>query len=123
MSNFLAEMNFIALTIYAVYLSSILGGVWLIRHSSGKKRIWGLILLIESIAATLWLTIMSSQYWFGGGTEIIALDIKSLISKAANILLPLVLGVAIVGVAAYFTRKWSQGRLVFMGSLLPVVLI
>lgn len=123
MSNFLAVMNFIALTIYAVYLSSILGGIWLFLRSSGRKRIWGLILLIESVAATLLLTIMSSQYWFAGGTEVIALSVKSLISTEANTVLPLVLGVAIVGVAVYFARQLSKGRWAVMGSLLPVVLI
>lgn len=123
MTNFLAEMNFIALTIYAVYLCSIFGGVWLLWRSSGRKRIWGLILLIESVVATALLTIMSSQYWFSGGAEIIGLDIKSLISKAADVLLPLSLGTAIVIGAAYFTRKLSQGRYALMGSILPVVLI
>src|SRR6185369_18064506 len=110
MSNFLAVMNFIALTIYAVYLSSILGGIWLFLRSSGRKRIWGLILLIESVAATLLLTIMSSQYWFARGTETIALSVKSLISTAANTVLPLVSGVAIYSVAMYFARKLSKGR-------------
>jgi glucose/arabinose dehydrogenase len=123
MRNFLAEMNFIALTIYAIYLCSFLGGVWLLWRSSGRKRIWGLVLLIESVGATFLLTIMSSQYWFSGGAEIIALDLKSLILKVADILLPLSLGAAIVIGAAYFARKLSQSRRAIMGSILPVILI
>src|SRR5512133_3092104 len=122
MPNFLAEMNFIALTIYAVYLCSTLSGIWVLWRSSGRKRIWGWVLLIESVGATFLLTIMSSQYWFSGGTEIIALGVKSLISTAASVLLPLILGVAIVTGAAYFASKLSKGRWAIMGSLLPVVL-
>jgi len=120
---FMAAMNFIALTIYTIYLCGIIGGVWILWRSAGRKRIWGLIFLVESAAAAFLLTIMSSQYWVTGEGGIIDLGVKPLISTVASVLLPLSLGVAIVIGAAYFATKLSRGRYGILGSLLPIVLI
>ncbi len=123
MPIFLAEINFIALTLYTVYLCGILAGVWVLWRFSGRKRTWGLILLIESAGAASLLTIMSSKYWNKGGTEIIAIGIKPLISAAASVLIPLSLGAVIVIGAASFTRKLNKSRWGIISPLLPVLLV
>jgi putative membrane-bound dehydrogenase-like protein len=123
MQVFMAEMNFIALTIYTVYLCGILGGAWLFWRSAGRKRIWGLIFLIESAAAAFFLTIMSSRYWSTGAGEVIDLGVRPLISTVASVLLPLSLGVAVVIGTAHIAIRLRRGRYGILGSLLPIVLI
>ena len=123
MPIFPAAMNFIALTLYTVFLGGILGGAWVLWRSSGKKRIWGSILLIESAGAALLLTLMGSRFWSTGGEGIINIDIEPLIWTVASILLPLSLGAAIVVGAAYFAVRLAGSRYGIMGPLFPCLLI
>jgi len=123
MPIFLTSIDYIGLALYTVYLGSIIGGGWLLIRSSGKPRIWGLILLIESAAAAFSLTLMSSKYWVTGGNGIIDIGIQPLFTAVAIILIPLVVGTLIVLGTAYLTIHLTKGRSGLMGFLLPGLLI
>src|SRR5262245_53711384 len=106
----LTSIDYIALGLYTVYLGGIIGGGWFVVRSSGKQRIWGLVLLIESAAAALLLTLMSSRFWVTGGNGIIDIGIKPLVTVVAIILTPLVAGILIVLGTAYLTIRLTKSR-------------
>ena len=71
MHTSISSIDLIALALYTIALGGIVGGGWWVWQGPGKRRVWGIVLLIESLAAALLLTLMSSKYWFGRGAGII----------------------------------------------------
>ena len=123
MPTSLITINNIALMLYTVYLAGILGGVWTFWRASGKQRIWGLIILIESVLSASLLTIMSTKYWSKGGIGIIGIDIGPLVWTLADVFVPLILGIIIVITAAYPVMRLTKSRYWVAGRILSCFLI
>lgn len=121
----MADLRFIdiiALLLYTVALGGATGGAWLLVRGTGRQRIWSLVLLVESLAAAVLITFMSSKYWFGR-KEIIDVPLRPLLSVTTNVLLPILLGSGVILVTVYLVRRLSQSRYQLMGLLLPCLLI
>ena len=123
MPIFLTTIDHIALAVYMVYFGGILGGIWLLWRSSGKGRMWGVMLLFESLAAVVLLTLMSSRYWITGGKGIIDIGLRPLFEALTGIFAPLGIGIAIIATVIYLVIKLMQGRYKIIGFLLPCLLI
>jgi hypothetical protein len=117
----LSFIDIIALLLYTLALGGIVGGAWLFWLGTGKQRIWSLVLLIESLAAAVILTLMSTKYWFGR-KGIIDISIQPILSASADVLLPILIGIGIILFIAYLIMKLSQSRFRRMGLLLPCLL-
>jgi len=118
----LSFIDIIALLLYTLALGGIVGGAWLFWLGTGKQRIWSLVLLIESLAAAVILTLMSTKYWFGR-KGIIDISIQPILSASADVLLPILIGIGIILFIAYLIMKLSQSRFRRMGLLLPCLLV
>lgn len=123
MHSILSSIDLVALMLYTISLGGIAGGVWWIWRGQGRRRVWGLILLVESLAAAVLLTLMSSKYWFGRGAGIIDISVKPIVLNTAGILIPIAIGLAVVIVAGVASAKLTQSRYQVMGLLLPCILI
>ncbi len=109
----------IALALYTIYLGGVIGGVWLFLRSSGRHRIWGIVIVVESAAAILLLTLMSTDYWISNTRSgIINVGVRSILYTLAYTLLPVSLGAVIVSALAFITIRLMQHGNSFLSALL-----
>lgn len=88
------SLNFIALSLYAFYLGVLIYGGILAARSSGHQRWVGIILSLEGFVAAGLQTWMSSKYWFGGRSGVLAIRLIPLMYEVLATALPLLLGAA-----------------------------
>src|SRR5215208_210212 len=123
MPIYLTAIDYAALILYTVYLGGVLGGIWAILKTSGKQRFWGLALTLESAAAVILLTLMSSKYWFSGAEGVVGIAVAPLISAVTQVSLPLLFGAAIVIGVAYLAIVLTKRNYSIMSFALPCLVI
>lgn len=116
----LTTIDRFALVFYTIFLGGTIGGVWLIKRSSGKKRTWGITILVESVAAIALMTLMSTDYWISNTRSgIMDINVRSILYAIAYMLPSVILGSVIIGAAMFFAiRFYRHGNLFLSGLLL-----
>lgn len=123
MPIYLSLIDYVALVIFTIYFAGVLFGARLFWKTPGRARFWGLALLLESAAAIVLLTLMSSKYWGTGAAGIIAVAIGPLFSSVTQVFLPLIVGAAIVSAIVYLFTLLSRTRYSLAALVLPCLLI
>lgn len=123
MPIYLSLIDYVALVIFTIYFAGVVLGARVFWKTPGKVRFWALVLLLESIAAIVLLTLMSSKYWGTGPDGIIGIAIGPLISSVTQVFLPLILGAIVVAVLAYVSIRLSKTRYSTAAFVLPCLLI
>lgn len=119
----LTTIDYAALTLYTIYLGGVIGGLLALRKTTGKQRIWGLALLIESVIAVLLFTLMSTKYWSNGAEELIGVAIPPLVTAVTQVSLPFLLGSMVVTGVAYLTILLAKRNYSVTSFILPCLAI
>jgi putative membrane-bound dehydrogenase-like protein len=111
-------INLIALTLFALFLGAVAGGVVIAWRVGGRRRWSGLALTALGGAAAGLLVLMSSKYWFGDETfyhAFIDLKIMNLFLGAGSILLPLIVAAALILAIGPWLMRRMRGRRWWLG--------
>ncbi|HWQ12330.1 MAG TPA: PQQ-dependent sugar dehydrogenase [Roseiflexaceae bacterium] len=107
-------IDLIALSLFALFLGTALGGITIVWRVRGRRRWSGLLLTVLGGAAAALLALMSSKYWFQDQTffhAFINVKLVDLFQRVGGTLLPLaVAGALIFVVGAWLTRQMQRRR-------------
>ncbi len=114
----LTFLDSIALAVFIIYIGGIVGGIWLLWSASGRMKILGWVILVESVIAAALLAFMSSKYWIGREGEAIDVKLFSDFYTIMYMYIPLALGGAILFAVGIAWTRWMQRGKSVLGTLL-----
>jgi glucose/arabinose dehydrogenase len=123
MSSDLSFIDYSGLALYVLYLSSMLGGLWVMRRRQQPRRWLGLVWFGEAIIAMGLLTWMSTKYWITGGYGVIGMSLRPLLWSVSAVLAALIGGFGVFVGNGYIALKLSRRQQRVFGIVLPSLLL
>jgi putative membrane-bound dehydrogenase-like protein len=121
--------NVVALTLFALFLATVLGGILLAWRVGGRRRWAGVALAGLGVALAGLLVLMSSRFWFGDQVffhSFINIELVDLVVTTLMTLIPIALSAGLALLAGRWVaarlgeRRWWPRVLAVCGALLAI---